>query len=204
MGQKPFPREDKLQFIIKRIGEGASDAEIQEDLLEFGPSGRVPRGQHGVFGEVGIRTIRNIRQVYVVTKELTKTQTKGQDFAIRKANAEHLDAIQLLIQKWRSSFDTRYRPVDGYVLPPSYGFEQEKLFPYVLAHCPSVNDEYQTLMDKKREYQAQSSELKKIQSAKWRQTFIKIEGELKDALEMSLLSHEYSRHRCELCTFNNK
>ena len=200
MGQKPFPRENKLQFIIKRIDEGASDAEIQEDLLEFGPSGRVPRGQHGVFGEVGIRTIRNIRQVYVVTKELIKTQTKGQDLAIGKANAEHLDAIQLLIQKWRNSFDTRFRTVDVYVLPPSYSVEQEKLFPYALVHCPSANDEYQALLEKRSEYQAQASELRKSQSEQWRQTFIEMEGKLRDALEMCLLSYEYSRHKCTVCT----
>lgn len=200
MGQKPFPREDKLQFIIKRIGEGASDAEIQEDLLKFGPSGRVPRGQRGVFGEVGIRTIRNIRQVYEATKELTKTQTKERNLTLAKTDAEHLDEIQLLIQKWRNSFDTRHRPVDVYVLPPSYSVEQEKLFPYALDHCPSVNDEYQALLDKRSEYQAQLSELKKGQSAQWRQTFMKMGGNLRDALEMCLLSHEYSRHRCPLCS----
>ena len=200
MGQKPFPREDKLQFIIKRIGEGASDAEIQEDLLKFGPSGRVPRGQRGIFGEVGIRTIRNIRQVYEVTKELIRTQTKEHDLTLGKADTEHLDQIQLLVQKWKNSFDTKHRPVDVYVLPPSYGVEQEKLFPYALDHCPSVNDEYQALLEKRSDYQAQASELKKSQSEQWRQTFIEMEGKLREALEMCLLSHEYSRHRCTLCS----
>lgn len=199
MGKKPFPREDKLRFIIQRIGEGASDAEIQEDLLKYGPSGKVPSGQYGVFGDVGIRTLRNIRQVYEVTKELIRTQPKQQDLTLGKADAEHLDQIQALIQKWSNSFDVRHRSADAYVLPPRYGVEHDKLFPYVLDHCSSINDKYQALQSKKNEYQIQPSELKKSQSGQWRQAFIEAEGELRDALEISLLCHEYMTHKCDLC-----
>lgn len=199
MGRQKFPREDKLRFIIQRIGEGASDAEIEEDLLKYGPSGEVPSGQFGAFGEVGIRTLRNIRQVYEVTKELIKTQTKQLDPYLRKASDEHLDQIRALVQRWRNSFDARYRPADAYVLPPRYGVEQDKLFPYVLGHCPSVNDKYQALLSKRNEYQIQSGELKKSQSEQWRQAFIEAEGKLRDALDTSLLSHEYLTHKCGLC-----
>lgn len=113
---------------------------------------------------------------------------------------KHLDQIQVLIQKWRNSFDTRHRPINSYVLPPIYGVEQERLFPYALNHCPSVNNEYKALLKTRRKYQAQSSELKKSQSERWRQTFIKTESKLRDALGKCLLSHEYSRHRCCLCS----
>jgi hypothetical protein len=82
MGNQPFPREDKLRFIIQRISEGATDAEIQEDLLRHGPVGKVTAGQFGAFGEVGIRTIRNIRRVYEVTKELTQSQPRLPDLLL--------------------------------------------------------------------------------------------------------------------------
>lgn len=199
MGKQPFPREDKLRFIIQRISEGASDAQIEQDLLKYGPSGKVPFGQYGAFGEVGIRTLRNIRQVYQVAKELIKTQTEQLDLNIGKANDEHLAQIQALIQRWRNSFDARYRPVDVYVFPPRYGVEQDKLFPYVLDHCPSINTKYQALLTKKNEYQIQSSEPEKSQSGQWRQAFVEAEGKLRDALDTSLLSHEYMTHKCGLC-----
>jgi hypothetical protein len=199
MGKQPFPREDKLRFIVQRIEEGATDAEIQEDLMENGPSGKVPRGEYGAFGEVGIRTLRNIRQVYEVTMGLTKSKIKQPDTTLNKANEEHLAQIQALIQKWSNSFETRYHPANMYVWPPHYGVEQDKLFPHVLDHCPSIKDKYQALQSKKNEYQIQSSELKKSQSGQWQQTFSEAERELRDALEMSLLSQEHIRHKCDLC-----
>jgi hypothetical protein len=199
MGRKPFPREDTLRFIVQKISEGASDAEIQEGLLEFGPSGRVPRGQHGVFGEVGIRTIHNIRQVYEVTGELISAQAKQQNFTFVNANVKHLEQVQAIIQKWNESLITRHRSADTYVLPPHYNVEQDKLFPYALAHCPSVNDNYQVLLSKSGEYQKQSNELNTSQLEQWKQVFAEMEDKLRDSLEMSLLSQEYIRHRCDLC-----
>ena len=164
----------------------------------------MPSGQYGVFGDVGIRTLRNIRQVYEVTKELIRAQLKQQDLTLGKADAEHLDQIQSLIQKWSNSFDVRHRSADAYVLPPRYGVEHDKLFPYALVHCPSVNDEYQALLNKRSDYKIQSSELKKSQAGQWQQAFIEMEGKLRDTLEMCLLSHEYSRHRCALCSPSSK
>jgi len=199
MGQRPFPREASLRFIIQRIGEGATDAEIQEDLLMHGPSGKMSYNEYGVFGRVGIRTLRNIRQVYGVAKELGATQAKEQDLTLEKAKAQHLDQIQALVQKWSNSFDAGHRPVDVYVLPPRYVVEQDELFPYALDHCPSVNDTYQVLQNERKEYQIQTSEPKKSQSGRWKEAFVKIEGELRNALRMSLLNQEYTRHRCDLC-----
>jgi hypothetical protein len=165
MGKQPFPGEEKLRFIVRRIEKGASDAEIQENLMEYGPSGKVPQGQHGVFGEVGIRTIHNIRRVYEVTMELAKSKTKQPDTTLDKASEEHLAQIQAFVQKWSNSFETRYHLAN--VWPPHYGFEQDKLFPYVLNHCPLIKDKYQALQGKRNEYQIQSSELKKSQSGQW-------------------------------------
>lgn len=199
MGQRPFPGEDELRFIVQRIEDGASDAEIQKDLMKYGPSGRVLPGQHGVYGEVGIRTIRNIRRVYEATTELTRSKIKQPDTILDKANVEHLAQIQTLIQKWSNSFETRYHPANMHVWPPHYGIEQDKLFPHVLDHCPSIKDKYQALRSKRSEYQTQSSKLKKSQSGQWQQTFFDAERELRDALELSLLSQEYIKHKCDLC-----
>lgn len=77
--------------------------------------------------------------------------------------------------------------------------EEDKLFPHVLKHCPSINSKYQILVAKRNEYRNQSVELKENKFEEWRQDFIKIERELKEALYMSLLKHEYLTNKCDLC-----
>ena len=62
----------------------------------------VPPGQFGAFGEVGIRTLHNIRWVYEDTKELIGTKIKQLDLSLGKANDERLAQIRALVQKWWS------------------------------------------------------------------------------------------------------
>lgn len=96
MGQRSFPREDKLRFIIERINSGASDAEIQEDLVKYGPSGRVSPGQFGAFGEVGIRTIRNIRETYEISREVIRKNVLEQDTILKKLTMSILNRFEPL------------------------------------------------------------------------------------------------------------
>jgi murein DD-endopeptidase MepM/ murein hydrolase activator NlpD len=154
--------------------------------------------------ELSQRYDRSIRQIqrYIeqVDKESARKST-GDDLnqtALSKAYDTHFAEVRSFIEHWKGVVEKRSSPFHV-AWPPHYGAEQDKFFPYVLDHCPSIKDKYQALQSKRNKYQIQSSELKKSQSGQWEQTFIEAEGELRDALEMSLLSQEYIRHKCDLC-----
>ena len=199
MGQKPFPGEEKLRFIVERMDGGASDAEIQDDLVTYGASGKVESGHYSVFGEVGSRTLHNIRRVHEITREMVGQRINAPDSALTQARRDHLEDIRALLDRWRRSFDAGLRPTGTYRWPPSYGVETESLFPYVLHHCPSVNGSYTALCNRRTEYHLQSSGRSESQSRQWQQTFIEAERKLKETLEISLLSYEYVTHKCGLC-----
>jgi len=103
MGQKAFPDDKKLQFIIAQLIDNRSDNEIQEALESNGPAGEIPRGKHGAFGAVGSRTLLHIRSIFYITKVLLEPRfVLLNDPSIRKAKVEHLDEIRRLIEYWRN------------------------------------------------------------------------------------------------------
>ena len=199
-----WDRED----ITRKKSISAKDKETLFGYYEAGL--KIGKTSDELLEELSERYNRSPRQIQRYISQLSgRTTNKSLGGAIDQVvtintHNKHLDEIQALIQKWRNSFDARHRSVNVYVLPPSYGVERETLFPYALDHCPSVNNEYQALLDKRSEYQAQLSELKKSQSERWRHIFIEIEGKLRYATEICLLSHEYSRHRCTLCSLDSR
>jgi hypothetical protein len=94
MGQRPFPRQEKLKFIVKKILEGASEAEIQDALTQYGPDGYV-KGGYGVFGEVGSRTIANIKSVVVCAQEMLKVNQLALSPWVQRAQQLHLFGFAL-------------------------------------------------------------------------------------------------------------
>ncbi len=199
MGQKPFPGEEKLRFIVERMDGGASDAEIQDDLATYGASGKVESGHYGVFGEVGSRTLHNIRRVHEITRAMVGQRANAPDSALAQARRDHLEDVRALRERWRRSFDAELRPAGTYRMPPGYSVEQDKLFSYVLAHCPSVNASYRVLLTKRDEYRGQPIESKQSLAEQWKQAFIGAEAGLREALDMSLLKHEHVAGTCDLC-----
>lgn len=154
-----------------------------------------------ILDELSQRYNRSIRQIqrYVeqVDKEIS-TESSLNQTALNKAHDKHLTEVRSYIEHWKGIVEKRSSSFHV-VWPPYYGVEQDKLFPYILDHCPLIKDKYQALRSSINEYQVQSSELKKSSSEQWQQIFIKAERQLRDALEMSLLSQEYIKHRCDLC-----
>jgi len=107
MGQKPFPRKEKLNFIIRRLSEGATDSEIQDDLDNYGPEGKVPLDKPGAFLRLGPRTLDNIKAVYKATEEILKDRLRREsDPAFQKAQEGHLDEISSLINEWKNAINT--------------------------------------------------------------------------------------------------
>lgn len=107
MGQKPFPRGEKLSFIIRRLSEGTTDSEIQDDLDNYGAEGKVPLDKPGAFLRVGPRTLDNIKAVYKAAEEILKDRLRREsDPALQKAQEEHLDEISSLISEWKAAIKT--------------------------------------------------------------------------------------------------
>ncbi len=150
MGQKPFPREEKLIFIIRRLAEGATDSEIQDDLDSYGPEGKVPKGKYGVFLRVAPRTLNNIRAVYKATEEiLTDRLRRESDPILEKAQHDHLGEISNLIGEWKgaikiSKIDEVYLHEDSAPWAETW-FEKQPLFEGVNEHLPHLS--FKTLWD---------------------------------------------------------
>lgn len=94
MGRRSFPRQDKLKFIVERIIGGSPDGEIQDALTEYGPFGRVKRGEYGAYGEVGLRTIANIRLVVELTREQVKEDKVVSSPWVQEAQRVHLFGVE--------------------------------------------------------------------------------------------------------------
>jgi hypothetical protein len=155
----------------------------------------------GILDELSQRYNRSPRQIqrYIeqVAKEIS-TESSLNQTTLNKAYDEHFAEVRSFIEHWKGIVEKRSSSFHV-VWPPHYGFEQDKLFIYVLDHCPSIKDQYQALLGIRNEYQTKSDELNRNSSEQWQRTFVEAERKLRDTLEMSLLSQEYIRYRCDLC-----
>lgn len=156
MGQQPFPKGDKLKFIIQCTSKGFSDLEIQEALTTHGPDGKVKSGEYGAYNQVGIRTLLNIRQVYSVAEEIIRLNTRQElNPALIKAREGHINEIRKLIEHWRDSLRTpSIEEVYPGTLPLPQAFEDQPLFDSLNAHLlsPSLWQDYSKWARKENDY----------------------------------------------------
>jgi len=146
------------------------------------------------------RSSRQIQRYISQINERMTTESLGNaldQIITIKAHDEHLTEIRAFIERWKVLIENRDSPV-RVVWPPYYhGLEHDELFSHVLQHCPSINVKYQALKSVRDRYESEKKSASKVRNR--RKTFTEAERQLRSAIEISLLSHEYSRHRCDLC-----
>ena len=148
MGQKPFPRGEKLNFIIRLLSEGTkTDSDIQDALANYGPEGRVPAGKYGAFGGVSPRTLANIKAVYKATEETLGDRLRREfDPILQKAQEDHLKEVRGQIELWKEHLQT---PQINQVYPrmalPTQHIEDNILFSSLREHLPEEHSSFATL-----------------------------------------------------------
>ncbi len=188
MGQKPFPREEKLNFIIRRLSEGATGSEIQDDLDNYGPEGKVILGEHGAFLRVGPRTLDNIKAVYNTTEGILKDRLRREsDPALQKAQEEHLGEISRLINEWKAAI--KPPRIDEVYLhevsaPWAESCERNPLFKGMKEHLPFENlwQDYSRWKEAETQYRDACNELRDEIRQSWT-----LQGHITDSFEQPIM-----------------
>lgn len=188
MGQKPFPRGEKLNFIIRRLSEGVPDSEIQDELDHYGPEGKVPLGEPGAFLRVTPRTLDNIKAVFMATDEILKDRLRLEsDPALQKAQEEHLNEISRLINEWKAAIKT-YRIDEVYLYevpaPWAESCERNPLFKGMKEHLPFENlwQNYSRWKEAETQYRDACKELRDEIRQSWT-----LPGHITDSFEQPIM-----------------
>lgn len=193
-------RWDKNDFSKKKH---ISDEEKKAIFWSYQAGVKADKASGDLLEELSLKHGKSPRQIQRYISQVTEKMTKESlgntidQIVTIKAQDEHLTEIRTFIERWKDLIENRNSPV-RVVWPPYYhGLERDELFSYVLQHCPSINVKYQPLKSLRDKYESEKESASKV--GNYRKTFAEAEKQLRDAIEMGLLSYEYSMHRCDLC-----
>lgn len=197
------PKDTKWDRVDVSKKKNVSAAD-KETLFRYYEAGlKIGKTSEEVLEELSERYNRSPRQIQRYISQVTERMTKESlgnalDQVVNiNAYVEHIAEIHTFIERWKGLIENRNSRV-RVVWPPYYhGLERDELFSYVLRHCPSINVKYQALKSVRDKYESEKESASKV--GNYGKTFAEAEKQLRHAIEMGLLSHEYSRHRCDLC-----
>lgn len=117
-------------------------------------------------------------------KQFGEQRSQGQQsisISITEARHLHLSQIRNLLQLWHKTLPESLSYIlEGFRVMTDYTeAEYEELFPYMLQHCPSINDKYQSFKAKREEY---------------KDIIERIREEVKEALEEAVVEGKLGGH----------